>query len=337
MTTSQSLRSLRHAALAAALTCCAVGAQAADYTQLIAFGDSLSDNGNLLAATSAVVGVANAVPQTTDYYQGRFSNGKAAVEYLAQNLGVSLTDFAFGGALTGATNGAVAASPLSMVPQLLNTGLLSQVGMFQASLGGAAADSSALYFVWAGANDFFYQGASLATAATAIDNLVNAVGSLYSLGARNFLLPTLPGLGSTPESLALSAALGDPTIPFQLNALTQSFNDGLTLAYSNLAALLPGATLTMFDSYGAQQAVLANPAAFGLSNTTDACFTGYVGVAGTQCADASGYMFWDKVHPTTTTNAILGAGMAAAVPEPSTLLTMALGTLALLGARQRRR
>ena len=55
--------------------------------QMVVFGDSLSDNGNLYAITSAVHRVIDAVPIIPDepYYQGRFSNGPVWNEYLAMH------------------------------------------------------------------------------------------------------------------------------------------------------------------------------------------------------------------------------------------------------------
>src|SRR5438270_12307648 len=70
---------------------------AATYSSVVVFGDSLSDNGNLFAASGGLV------PQVP-YYNGRFSNGPVAVEQLSGLLGVPLLDFALGGATTGVGN-----------------------------------------------------------------------------------------------------------------------------------------------------------------------------------------------------------------------------------------
>src|ERR1035441_9762115 len=67
-------------------------ASAGAYTAVIAYGDSLSDNGNLFAATGQ---------PPAPYWNGRFSNGPVTVEYLANSLHSPLLDFAWGGATTG--------------------------------------------------------------------------------------------------------------------------------------------------------------------------------------------------------------------------------------------
>ena len=98
-------------------------AAAAPYSAMYVFGDSLSDNGNIPAAS----GYRPSAP----YYDGRFSNGPVAVEYLANNLGIGAADFhdyAVGGATTGLDNSEV---PSSM------TGVLSQLGAYTGSVAAA--------------------------------------------------------------------------------------------------------------------------------------------------------------------------------------------------------
>ncbi|MCV2348797.1 SGNH/GDSL hydrolase family protein [Paucibacter sp. Y2R2-4] len=307
-------RALRTTLLCAGLAFTAHSATAASYSQLIAFGDSLSDKGNFFQATGGTV------PQPSDYYQGRFSNGPVAVEHLAQGLGVGLNDYAYGGAMSGLLNGAVEAS--GQGGPLLQTGVLSQIASFQSGLGAASADANALYFVWAGANDFQYHGYTSSTAQTALQNLSTSVSTLYSLGARNFLLPGLPDLGLTPGGLTSGGSA-------LLHQLSLSYNQGLKANIEQLR-ILPGAQISFFDTLAEQQALVDNPANYGLSNVKDACFSGYVGVAGNTCSSPESYMYWDRVHPSAVTHQILGQSMLAAVPEPQTLLLMAVGVLALL-------
>ncbi|WIV97636.1 SGNH/GDSL hydrolase family protein [Kinneretia aquatilis] len=302
----------------------ATGSSAAtSYSRVIAFGDSLSDNGNFYRATGG------AVPQPGNYFQGRFSNGQVAVEHLAQGLGVSLQDYAWGGAQTGWLNGAAVAAGAPAALQ--NTGMLSQVGAFQSGLAGSAADSQALYVLWGGANDFQYLGFSQATAQAAIQNLSSAVQTLYGLGARNFLMPGLPNLGQTPAGL--SSGLSG-----QLHQLSLGFNFGLNQAIGQLRTLT-GIDIRYFDTLGTQQTLVDNAALYGFSNVTQACFTGYVGQPdGSTCSSPESYMYWDRIHPTTLTHGYLGQGMLAAVPEPQTWLLMGLGlaALGLRAGRQRR-
>ncbi|MFM7439113.1 MAG: SGNH/GDSL hydrolase family protein, partial [Snowella sp.] len=70
---------------------------AAAFSNIYAFGDSLSDDGNVFAATGGF-------PPSPPYFQGHFSNGNVWVQNLAESLGVGLVDGAFGGATTGEEN-----------------------------------------------------------------------------------------------------------------------------------------------------------------------------------------------------------------------------------------
>ena len=70
----------------------AVSLAAAPYTRIVAFGDSLTDNGNLYALNGGTY------PPSPPYFGGRGSNGPVAVEYMSTALGLPLLDFAVYGA-----------------------------------------------------------------------------------------------------------------------------------------------------------------------------------------------------------------------------------------------
>src|SRR5215472_939964 len=111
------------------------------YSELVVFGDSLSDTGNAYLFTD---GAAAGPP----YFQGRFSNGPVWVEVLAGELGLpapapSLSggaNYAFGGAETG---------PGLSLFGTPNVGL--QIESFQADRG--ALTGKELIVVAAGSND----------------------------------------------------------------------------------------------------------------------------------------------------------------------------------------
>lgn len=294
---------------------------------LYVFGDSLSDaaggsNTNPFAPNEG--GLAIPFP----YNGGRVSNGPVAAEYLGGALGLSDAQqfhFAIAGARTGATG---ATDP---------TGLQTQVGAF--ALGGAqAAYGGGLFMVWAGANDLrdaFEAAASggpnpFDSFAGTIGNLQSAVTTLYGLGARSFLLPNIPDLGRTPEVLA-----NGPAASGQVSFVTDEFNTQLEAAYVGLAATLPGATLFQFDTFAAHGALADGAPGNGYLNLTNGCLVPVAGAAQAQ-SDCSVSFFVDNIHPTTSVHMTLGLQMAAAVPEPGTMLMMALGGLALLGLQRRR-
>lgn len=310
--------SLRHLLATVCLSLASSVASAAPFTQVIAFGDSLSDTGRLLALSGGQL------PQPSAYWQGRFSNGAAAVEHLADRLGLGLTSFAVGGATSGLLNNQV---PLGSGLEV--TGMRTQVSQY---LSGPV-DGGALYFLWAGANDFLNPaGDPNAVAQAAIGNLTQSVVELYSAGAREFMLPLMADLGLTPRALALGSGTSQ-----QLSLLSQGFNAGLSQAYAQLETLLPGARLRVFDTAAAQHELLANAAQLGFSETAKGCFSGFVGIPGDLCANPDEHLFWDDIHPSARLHELLAAGMQAQfIPLPGSI-ALAVLALGLLGAAQRRR
>jgi phospholipase/lecithinase/hemolysin len=314
-----SLRAGAAAAVFVTLAGASSGAAAA-YSGLYVFGDSLSDNGNLFASSGGTV---PALP----YVDGRFSNGKVAVEYLAEGLqlnALQFHDYAIGGAETG-TGGSAGEG----------TGLTAQVNAFTAPVG-TQADPGALYVVWAGANDLLHASfrdlLNPAKAQALIDasttNLKNAVQSLYDDGARNFLLPTLPNLGLTPKmrDLGLLGILGAARV-------AKSFNETLLDVYGDLSSSLDSEHFTYFDAFSATNSAVVTIAGQG-GNVRDSCIAQNPNDLHPDC---TGFMFFDDIHPTTATHQMLGSQMLSAVPEPSSWLMMVAGVAGLLTALRRPR
>ena len=149
-------------AIAAALLYSATAA-AANFSQVIVFGDSLSDNGNISLATT---------PTLQPPLRFTTNPGTLGIEHVAGQLGFTLkpslaggTDYAWGGA------GVLTNSPGTpgAVPTL--------TGQVNAFLAGGAVDRNALYSIWGGANDIFYAATSAGAAATAQQLIAQNVGA----------------------------------------------------------------------------------------------------------------------------------------------------------------
>ncbi len=347
MSANSTLRRVRRLrpmlAAAAAGVCLGASGPASAFSELVVFGDSLSDNGNLYKLSDVVSDLfplpgLQAVPPLP-YYEGRFSNGKVAVEYLSTLLGVPLKNFAVAGATTGATNPNFTSLPaVPILDALKYTGLSTQVSNYTLALtlSGTTADSNALYMVWAGANDISHASNLPATfgsvIATAVNNIAGAVTSLYDKQARNFLLPLLPDLGATPRALGLDAV--KPGTASFLTLVSTQFNQALTNRFTQLAATWTDEQFYIYDTFSEQHRTMDLAEAAG-NNVTDACFDPSVP---SLCANyGASYYYFDEIHPTTSTHLALAQGMAALVPEPATVLSMGLGVLALLGVAARRR
>ena len=162
---------------------------AATFDNVVAFGDSLTDDGNLYDLTLQIA------PSPEDYYRGRFSNGPVWVEYLTGDnyLNCSLDNKAYGGAETAGV------TPL---------GLVEQVNLY---VGRNSLPDNALFIVWIGANDLL-NGSRLPS--ESILNIEDALEVLASFGAENILILNLPNLGTLPATIGTDeAGTGHPVLP----------------------------------------------------------------------------------------------------------------------------
>jgi len=270
------------------------------FSSVIVYGDSLSDNGNLYAAIG--------YPPSPPYYMGRFSNGPVAVEQLAATLGVPLYDFAFGGATSGIGNYVDGGTQTT-------TGIYGLPGMqvelaISAPLLASPLVSSSLFVVWGGANDFL-TGGSPDVAAANIDGIVS---TLEADGATHILVPGVPDLGLTPDFYGDAVA----------TEYAEEFNAAL------VAGLPPGATYV--NTFALLHQIVADPGAYGITNTTTPCLTTTV------CADPSSYLFWDGFHPTTTVDSIVAADfLSSTTPEPSSLVLIGTGAAGLVMRLRRKK
>lgn len=293
------------------------------YSQLVAFGDSLSDDGNLRALL-APFGVNT---PASPYFEGRFSNGPVAVEVMARQLGLSLDNRAFGGAFTGSGN--KTASPV-----LAATGMSSQVSQYLKETSNAVS-ADALYFVWGGGNDLLdliEKGGSTSqeTITQAMTNLGGIVRSLEGAGARSFFVPTQADLGASAIGFQ-----GGELLQTRLRELTLAYNGALRSTMDSLESEL-GIDILTFDVNPAFLAVSRQIVAVG-GTASQPCWTGtYAGTGGSLCADADRHVLFDKVHPTAIVHQHVGQQMAAAVPEPATWVLSFTGLLALGLATRRR-
>jgi phospholipase/lecithinase/hemolysin len=279
---------------------------ASPITQIVAFGDSLSDTGNDLIAFGS--------PQPP-YYDGRFSNGPNWIDDLAAKLGVPDPQPSLAGGTNYAYGGATATSLPTGVPDLAQ-----QVQQYLTN--SPTANPHALYTVLMGANDFF----GGVTDATGPANAVNsALSTLISAGAKNILVSYLPPQGITP----LIQSEG-PAAVAAIDALDVAFNNDISADMIALRAANPSVTISVLNLYATTTALFADPGAYGFTNTTDE------GINAPPGANLNQYVFWDDVHPTAAAHALIADDAFAALPEPATL-TLASFALFAMALSSRRR
>lgn len=305
---------------AVALTGLALPTQALGYSELVVFGDSLSDVGNFFATSGGTF------PVSPPYAGGRFSNGPVWVEGVADGLGLAATpsllggtNYAFGGAQTG-SGYSLPPGQTTGIPFVPN--MQTQVGEYLGS-GGPAGDE--LFVLWGGANDFFVGQMDPTVPA---GNIASALSDLYDAGAREFLVPNLPMLGQTPLGLSNPA----PGASEGLDLLTGGFNAALEAHLQGLDGL-PDVTIHRFDVAG----VVASLTAIGPSLGVTVFDQGYADLLTGEVLDPSldpdTFVFWDNQHPSRVAHGLLGEQALAAIPEPASVAVLGL----LAGVTLRRR
>ena len=319
-------------AIAAGLLVSSV-ASASQFDQVVVFGDSLSDAGNISLTLS---------PDANPPQRFTTNPGLTAAEVLAARLGMPIqpsllggTDFAFGGA--GLNNNALPGSTIPTLPE--------QLQMYLATTGGKA-NPRALYQVWGGANDIFYLNDNLtdpnavaAGTVAAAATEVKLLGQLKAAGAKYVVVYNLPDLGKTPAGIADGpvAQAGGTQLALAYNGV---LNDGIArLSHSGLN-IIPVNTFALLNE------VIANPGAYGFSNVTEAacgadamavmCGPTGSGMPFTypQGTDQT-YLFADGVHPTTATNAMLGQYVASLILAPAQISLLGEAPLAASQAQNR--
>lgn len=254
-------------------------AVAQGYTQLVVFGDSLSDNGNFFAATAN---------PPAPYWQGRFTNGPVWVEQMLTHLDLApaqLDDKAVGFATTA---------------DVLNAQVLPYVAA-QVTL-----DSEALYVYWAGANDLFdlleAPGTDPAVVlGQAMQNTGDALIALLASGAQHVLVPNLPDLSSTP----LLIELGDPLLAIDVQNLVIAYNFHLGQLLDSLEVPF-GVEFVRLDTYSLTYAMSHDFTAGGFSVVNQRALS----PTGVVAPNVGQYLFWDHVHPTRKGHSfIMGAAL----------------------------
>lgn len=314
------------------------------YSSLVVFGDSLSDNGNnavalfnppfSLSPTPPSAITSNSFVAFTPSSADTYSNGPVWVDAVAAALlGSSAparaslrggTNYASGGAETSLN------TPIPAFPGATTFSLQSQVNFFLSNNGGVA-DSNALYVIEGGANNVrrllatgaAFNPLTVAQEATAYASDVGQlIDQLQSAGAHNFIVWNTPNVGLTPEALSFGS-------------IASSFSSSIAAQFNaSLASRLASeAGVQTYDAFGLFTDLAANPAAFGITNMTDAC--GGNNAAG--CG--SNPYFWDGIHPSAAGHALIAQGilaLAVPVPEPSTYAMFLIGLIGCGWAARRR-
>jgi phospholipase/lecithinase/hemolysin len=280
------------------------------FSQIIIFGDSLSDDGNIghriedqyfftypggdfNYSDSRFTNSSDTDP-SSDLYAGTWHE-QLARDFLglsaATNSLAGGNDYAFGGATTEAETREV--TVISNPEPFLGgdfTVTIDNLGrQVNDYLADKTFDPAGLFIVWGGGNDLFDDDSSTNVIATA-ERVAGLVEQLARAGAVSILVPNVPPLGLVPNYK------DDPDKAAALNAASAQYRDELNAQLDAAVTTLAGENITItlyrLDIYGLFCRLAANPSDYGFVNITDS--------AQDQSVNPDEYLFWDDIHPTTS-------------------------------------
>lgn len=307
-----------------------VAATAQQYSEIYVFGDSLSDTGNLQAVSPEP-----GIPE-------RFTNGPVAVEVLAAQLGFSISNsnhllpLEVTGGVFG-NNYAIAGAKSTdddgdeTTPDI---NLPTQVNAFLQIHGGYA-PMDALYVVMIGGNDIRAARSlkvlgidgSGKLARQSIRESVNSeaaqISKLVAAGARNIVVVNAPDVGAIPETdlvamqaLAVAETRKQERVANRLEEKTRVLSTKFNTRLANKIERIEEKNdidIVEFDLFEFLASQIDSAEEVGLTNTTEACIWAFSSqTINPECSDfpaATGFLFWDEIHPTTAAHQRAGAAL----------------------------
>lgn len=282
--------------------CCITNAFSSPYNNIVVFGDSLSDSGNLYQVMS------KQFPVSPPYFHGRFSNGKVWVEWLPEllaenNQKIKLENYAFGGAM--------AVDDGVIYLEGANLTLSSQVDFYLNQKMTHEIDPHTLYIFLIGGNDYMSNPqVALENPELVTDRIIAKISDetmrLVKLGAKNILVGNVPDLGKTPFSREIS-------LDESISDISVLHNQKLKQKIERLKESEKMARWIYFDIYEFFKDAYDNPEKYGFDYTMKPCIDfqdndytetyaieryTHSKLVKTVKPNCDKYMFFDLVHPT---------------------------------------
>lgn len=274
--------------------------------QVIVFGDSLSDNGNLYEFMN------HQLPLSPPYYQGRFTNGPVWIELLMEKLYPKnsvekLQDYAFGGA--GISLDDSDETSFSLQQQIQN--------YFDENHN--IANPEAMYVIWMGANNYFNLPENQDEVIRNVNRVIErSISKLVKNGARNFLLINLPDLSKTPAAIEFEAGP-------ELKYMSQEHNRQFAEVVRRMKAKYTRVRFVAYDVTKVMGDIVDNPQKYGFIDSVHTCYehlmnaniqdetvrksrflSNISSIAYPQALDnCDGYLFFDLYHPSERAHVIM--------------------------------
>jgi outer membrane lipase/esterase len=308
------MRTFQRTLVAGAVALALSAPAAAQFSNAIFFGDSLTDGGSYKPVLPPGTGLFTTNP------------GPLWAQVFAQNYGYTATpanqggtDYAYGGARVTLLPG----YPPTSSPVNTAVPIATQVTQFLAK---GPADPNAVYSIQGGANDIFTQLGLLqagaisqaqlqANVGLAATELVQQIARLSAGGAKYIVVWNVPDIGKTPDGVASGQAT-------QITAISSLFNTTL-LAGLNAT----GIETIRFNAFALLNEVVANPGAYGFTNATARACGATPSLLCTPASlvaanAAQTYVFADGVHPTTATGAIIAQAIESMITAPQQMAAL---------------
>ena len=303
-------------------------AQAAKFREIVAFGESTSDTGNVdFAQCPPPAGWPWGpwAPCTTAYYDGNLSNGPVWLEFLADWLRVARpepsalggSNYAHAGAKTGDMDNLrvslLGIGPVSGIPGTEVPGVLKQIGLYLQQRG--QFNKRQLVTIWGGTNDVRDLIDPQVDLPVIVGNLAAAVAVSACHGAHHIVV-----LNQLDASIAPAVRSAGPEAVAATARAVRAFNAALHMAISELqsdAAKTCGNTpnIRLVDVYRLGRIVveLSNRFGFPYSNTQDPAVDLMTFEVRDDVERVNDHLFLDTVHPTTPAHRAIAARVFAAL------------------------
>ncbi|WP_367989746.1 SGNH/GDSL hydrolase family protein [Vibrio sp. NTOU-M3] len=257
--------------------------------RIVAFGDSLSDTGNMFNATQW------RFPDPSSWYAGHFSNGLVWTEYLGNNQQLPVYNWAVGGA-AGSNQYA------------LLTGVKDQIKSYLTYMESAKhhdPDNTLYTFIF-GLNDFMNYNRSVEDVKS---DFSDALNNLTQFGAKNLLLLTLPDATYAPQ-FKYSSDDEIEKVRAKIIAFNQYIREQVKQRQTS------GINIQLYDAYTLFNSMINSPQQHGFVNAKDACLDINRSSAfdylkshnlTNDCAQygSDKYVFWGVTHPTTAAHSYI--------------------------------
>jgi phospholipase/lecithinase/hemolysin len=279
---------------------------ASSLNQMVVFGDSLSDNGNLYEFMK------HQLPLSPPYFKGRFSNGPVWVELIMEHYFPGkgkehLLDYAYGGA--GVLSDDEDEDTLFTLRREIDSYFLTHENK---------AEENSLYVVWIGSNNYM---AAPEEADAEVDKVIFGIQKGLELlaknGAKHILVVNVPNLGRIPAARYAETIERLTYLSSRHNLILERKVEELKKRYQDIQWLYFNVNLVFDD-------MTIHPELYGFSNVTDTCYEELMDVNVStdqksvlkmvasiklpmQADACTGFLFFDPVHPTDAAHELMAS------------------------------